>query len=494
MKIIHEQNQDHREWEVLDAEKCTHLIFENGLYNLPTDCTITFSRDNQYDIKATISGVAHSKKELEPNEPEIGGTFVSRENIIAYSPDCIFKYKIFGVAISSIKSSPFRFEGKMLISFEANLLLDRIEKKHDNYEYNLGGLTEWFISSRIQLFYPRGTSREIKKRYVRSRNSIDEEVFNSAGGSKGTSNDFFLVKTPEYDFIVGQVEESYGPSWAHKMCIEYRTSFKKVPNEREREAIREFISFILGAHLLKIGESVYDTSNNLVSQMYMHPWGSNVVSKCSGSALSPVAISRHTDWGQIEIIANSLIPQYLNLRSKLGLKGTIWKFWLAKDSPVGTNLPILSSALENLADKILKDHPEKKHYYISYKDFNDLIKDELDSIKSKIASNSNHERILNRIRKAAERGGNEKLDMMFEILELPIGDLECKAIKARNSMAHSSIDDITDEEAINAVRITRAYETLFNRVLLKLLGHKGTYIDYYTEKHPTRPIDEYIPS
>ena len=88
---------------------------------------------------------------------------------------------------------------------------------------------------------------------------------------------------------------------------------------------------------------------------------------------------------------------------------------------------------------------------------------------------------------------NEKLKMMFEIIKLRVDKIEEKAIKARNKMAHSSIGNISDEEIKMIVRMTRAYETLFNRILLKILSYNGNYIDYYTIGHPTRSIDEPIP-
>jgi hypothetical protein len=60
-------------------------------------------------------------------------------------------------------------------------------------------------------------------------------------------------------------------------------------------------------------------------------------------------------------------------------------------------------------------------------------------------------------------------------------------------MAHSSLGDISDEEIKETLRMTRAYETLFNRIFLKLLFYNRHYIDYYTLGHPNRIIDEPIP-
>ncbi len=58
MKRKYDHFQDHLEWEILEPEQViTHLTFETRLYNLNKDCIIKFSRDNQQDLVATISGI-----------------------------------------------------------------------------------------------------------------------------------------------------------------------------------------------------------------------------------------------------------------------------------------------------------------------------------------------------------------------------------------------------------------------------------------------------
>ncbi len=50
-----------------------------------------------------------------------------------------------------------------------------------------------------------------------------------------------------------------------------------------------------------------------------------------------------------------------------------------------------------------------------------------------------------------------------------------------------SFDKSTNE---GMIRATRVYQTLFHRIVLKLLGYDGTYIDYGTLGHPSRDISE----
>jgi len=50
-----------------------------------------------------------------------------------------------------------------------------------------------------------------------------------------------------------------------------------------------------------------------------------------------------------EALYKKLIPDWdeatflsLNLREKLNLKHALWRYWISKTMPVGTNLPVLS--------------------------------------------------------------------------------------------------------------------------------------------------------
>ena len=80
----------------------------------------------------------------------------------------------------------------------------------------------------------------------------------------------------------------------------------------------------------------------------------------------------------------------------------------------------------------------------------------------------------------------------FEELGLNIDAAEKKAIKARNKMIHSRVTASGQEQIKDLVRLSFAYRTLFHRVMLKLLGYSGKYIDYATEGLPERTVEEAV--
>ena len=86
-------------------------------------------------------------------------------------------------------------------------------------------------------------------------------------------------------------------------------------------------------------------------------------------------------------------------------------------------------------------------------------------------------------------GVNERFEVFFDELGLPIGAGEDAVIHSRNVGAHGGG---SQEDGADLVTLGNGYRTLLNRALLKVLGFAGHYIDYSTVGHPLRPLDEPI--
>src|ERR1700752_1069548 len=200
MKTKYDHYQEHREWEIFEEEEITHLTFENGLYNLAQDCIITIKRDDQFDLVATIRGTAENRKELESNESQTAGTFAAKENIIAFSKDGIYKYKLEGIVIGKISCTHISME-KPTIKFEAELLIDGIEKSQYIYSPKIEVIQEWFLSAKSQIAFPGTTKRSVNKIYKKIREQVDDENSSRPGESSGMSRDFIHVKTSDFNFI-----------------------------------------------------------------------------------------------------------------------------------------------------------------------------------------------------------------------------------------------------------------------------------------------------
>lgn len=480
--------KDKLEWEFFEQQgPITNVTCVKGLYDLKPDSRISIQRNDQYDLIVTISGVASDGSDLEPNIEKIDGAFIKKDIIEAQDNES--RYVFDNIALDDVNSRLSLTTKK--IGYDAILVTSSVTKIKSEEQATI--LNEWYLGAGVNAIFPRTTSRKITldDSYIKVREEIDDrnsEMFRESS----TSRDFFHVTAKDFSCIVAKAAEGYGPEWSFNYCIEYRSSLGKIPNSDEREAVSEIVSFILGNQLLKIGETAYDAENNIVYQQYQSPWGDNVMSRCQSNSFPPVYIrGGGRDWFALERVLNTLIDPYIEKRASFELKDALWKYWIAGQLPIGVNLPILAGGLEVLTSKILKAHPEIKHYYISFEKFCELISDEIMQISTKIGEHPNSKQILNKIKGASQRSINEKIPLALEQIGLPIKTVEKKAIQARNKMTHSPLGqgDSDDTELIEIVRHTRAYQTLFNRTLLKILGYQENYIDYYTYGHPERDID-----
>ena len=96
--------------------------------------------------------------------------------------------------------------------------------------------------------------------------------------------------------------------------------------------------------------------------------------------------------------------------------------------------------------------------------------------------------IINKISGAYQKGPNEKMRIIFDKLGLETGKVEDQAIRLRNSMVHGSRDYSDIENAYDDLVLSRAYEILFHRIMLTLIGYTDYYIDYSMQGCPSKPV------
>lgn len=485
MKAIY---QEHKEWESLKFPlSFSNLSFENSIYNFSSNCTITVWRDEEYNLKAIIEGISDDPGVFKGHIEE-AGNFAVYETVYGSDPNHHFNFQLDECVVSG-HTATMEDPQAFTFRFKAHLHFNSITRTEalKSIEGREIVRYEWFLASKINVLFPRSTQRQVESHFTKLRLDFDSEDNKTKQSSYSTGWDYLSLETEQFKCFVADVPKEFGPDWAKRICIEYRSSLN-IPEAETRTAIHELMSFVLGTHLLRIGSTTM-ADEVVVKQIANSPWGDNVRSKCSKSPFPPVLLNSHYDWGRVELLANKLLPYYLEKRNTLELSSTLWKFWIAKELPVGVNLPILSSAIEVLVNKFLAAIPGISYTYLPQMEYLKLINEEIDAISLKLSNVPNGDRIVNKIKSAFNRGANEKMDLFFEKLGLPIGKIEREAIRARNTMAHGGLNRLTDEEVKDAIRKTRAYETLFNRILLKLLGYEEFYIDYYKEGHPSKKIE-----
>lgn len=467
-----------------------NLELERESYSFENETSIEIWRDIDFKLIGKIMGfVSHPDNLKHKNEESLKkGTFVKGISISGKTKQS--NYLLRGCLIDKPSYRPQKIGNP--IPFEAELIFDSIVRTSE-IELEVKTIIDWHICSSRLFLFPRTTNRYSNIKPHKFRYGIDnspEIDKDNLIGYRGVSRDFFILQVDKLVIIIQKIGSEYLPDWAGGIAIEYRGDISKIPTPTIREKVADFISFIFGFQILNIGSTHYDKNQEIVGSFAKSPWG-NPLTICEMSPMPPF----HFNTNKIEINLSKLLSKYFEVSDKYELNGVLWKLWIGRVQPIGTNLPIYSSGIETLGDKYLKENKIiKKDSKTEKKKYRELIQDEYDSLSIKLKDFQFGDFILNRLMNPKNYGVGEKMKLFFDNLGFNFTEdsIETKAMQARNSMAHTSIDDITDDKSIEFVRYTNAYITLYNRVVLRFLDYTGTYIDYYNFGHPSTKILENI--
>lgn len=525
-------NKSDLEWEVLQEP----LIIEEII---PNECIprnsirIVVDRTDSYQMQAILTAIEERGPLMAKTNIKCYTRFYETspgENIEPFDIEgrdqCGSKIELKECYITNINSQENNSENsKKVVTFDIIVCEINIDK---NSSYDASCLSEWYLNGpNKEVFFPRETLRLQKDSYKIERERVSVDITDDKAielsiqniESSKMGHDFALITLEDIKFIIARVPTHFDPKWSRNICIEYRKEFGLIPDREKREAISEIVSFVLGTQLLNVGFTEYDNEGQKLAYFAKPSWGGSYSrSACENVPLSPfnLGINRIIiNKGKIEELLCDLVPKYLSKRDKLGLKEALWRYWISRDTPLGTNLPVLSSALELVMNKWFKSENSKSNgFWIPNEDFEDMIKESLtvaekkidEYIENKIKSlgpeNSDSLKvqeikelkkpIMNSICHSNGMSISKQYLIFFKEIGLESGLIEDKTIKARHAMAHGNRMDIKELDKMR--RCTLAYQTLFHRVFLKVLDYNGNHIDRsvigFPEKNINLPLEK----
>jgi hypothetical protein len=460
------------EWEVL-REPVTITEVEDETELPKGQKRIVIDRDDNYNLRATLSFNSHLGDDL-PKPSAVVGSFPEEFDIQGSYHDLVH----YTLESCLIKNTTIRLapEDKGL-SNTADLLFNGLRMKTKNR--NEGSrLTEWCLNGPRQDVFRRVTNRKLSTVFSRMRLAAKDDKIDSIEVSREGSDDgvdFVSIKAGDLQFLVAKAPKEVGPSWSSNIGIEYHKEWGRIPDVDEREKIEELCSFVFGRQFLSVGYTIYDRDNNVVEGYANNPWGQDARWYCSKQDKSPVRID-HFGGANVEDIIARLLPKYHELREPLRLKEALWLYWASRHVPIGTNLPILAAALESMMNGWYDNRSKSQALYMKKEEFESLLKEDIEAMKRKLESKPNGDKILTNILRAYSLGITERYRTFFPEIVLSIDANEWKAIEARHKTVHGHmIFDKTDWKQM--IQHVNTFETLLNKVLLRLLGYSGTYID-----------------
>lgn len=301
---------------------------------------------------------------------------------------------------------------------------------------------------------------------------------------------FIHIKYKDTAFDIHFVGDKYGPRWSTNLSISFFEKYGRIPSSEERKQIRDYLSFFIGKRLIYIGESSFDENGNQIGFVMEYPrtYGFDIKKVCANGAKAPIRNGAEYRQDYFNCVQDYIEP-FSEMYNKLDFEQLFSAYWYAKEIAKPMDLPILAGALENLKRKWYEEielNPET--VLMDKKDFSKRIK----PIKKLISSQFEGTEYINRMKSSLE-GMNkmtvsEQLTHFFEGINMPVGDMEKKALRARNSSAHGSYGGgNTDYQELYMT--SQVYECIIVRVVLKLLKYNGTYVDYGTIGYPEKNIN-----
>ncbi|MDD4497058.1 MAG: hypothetical protein PHV51_02725 [Methanosarcinaceae archaeon] len=478
---MYEVNYGDIEWEVLQEPIIIDDINPNK--NIPKKpISIEIQRDDSYQIRAKLRAIYQNNYNDHLKE-EIPGSVLEFFTI----EGCDHKGSKIELKNCLINKSTITHS-----YLELEIITNELKINRDT-DSETSWLAEWYLNGPNRITFPQNTIREMDK-VSRQRITVDisvEDAVDLCENLPKMNKDFMFINTELTKFIIAKVPDTFGPDWSENICIEYNKQFGEIPDFEQREAISEIVSFVLGRQLLFVGLTKYDHNGQKLESLAKSSWGKTysrfVYQSRQDSPFNFDYRSFVDNERKIEDILCDLVPKYLVSRNDLNLRDALWSYWISRTMPIGTNLPVLSSALEIIMKAWFKSqNSENKAVYMPNKEFKYLLKEEFQNIERKLDGFDFKNIILNKLYYSNQMSGNKKYELFFEEIGLKTGSIEKRAMKARNSMAHG---DKGNDKLIEMIKSTYAYETLFHRVFLKVLGYEGNYVDRSTIGYPEKHID-----
>jgi hypothetical protein len=475
------------EWEdaaspiVLD-----HMVFPSPFIAGTKKVTIT--RDEHFRLHMVAEGVLADRTELKKRYDAMNaaaaGTFMNCNDVLLQRDGWDGRLRAFFHELPQVaftaedwRRGAFRHEGAVE-SFARTCFTKFVVADYDSPGLVPIGppawRSDWFINGPHSRLYMRSTRRRTKLVFVRERNfgSIQTPEL----PSDYDSLDHFVV---DDRFAVCRVPDQWAPGWCRAVSIEYRAP---LPDAETRKAVEEIVSFVLGRRFIRIGSTTYDDTGWPIEQEMVSVEGEELRALCAKPDHPPVPLTLPST--EVEDVLSKLVPSYVNVRDTMRLRNALVGYWTAFEAPPPIDLALFRTAVEALKNGWQASLETKgQGSYMKKKDFDKITGDLFKTLEERLPKE-----VMDGLRGAYRMSGNEQVRKFFATIGLVDGKAEKEARKAANFPAHGAVT--TGGNDRESIRHARAYQVLFVRVFLRLLGYDGPYVDYATPDFPSRPLSE----
>jgi len=433
------------------------FIKENDYFS-----TVNISRDGNYNIHFCIK-CKDLKKETIQEFQDVSSFYMSK--------------------LEPLTAIPFPFLGKEYIlrdficesfnytpngEFSINGIVLRVES---HYIYDSIGKPEfeniWLLNSSNQANYDQNIEKNTSGNEHYQWGDFATEDFSSGESHSGAWAGIRL-KYKNYDFLLIK-SDSF--TKLKSTCLRFEK--EQFPTDEDLNEIVNILNFIFGLTFIYIGNTKYNCKSSPISDCYISTFRKDIEQVLNEAQL-PVIPLRLNDFHVLNINTTELINSILFKVSENTTYYLIKNFAFinyARTQPAEVKIQPLAATFDNICNQYFSKRENtiiSKEIFEEFKTDIDKKIDELD------VSEEQRDILKSKTSQINNQSINQRNKLIFEELGLKLSNLEQKALKARNSSVHGSLDSKKINELI---LLSKCYFTLINRLLLRILDIP-LYVDY----------------
>lgn len=470
------------EWDMLDERLDVKDIVHPSPFTESVE-KISVTRNDDYGLNAEATGKHDNKVFYKVESPSrLKGEQIPLTTVHGKSPADL------PVVLSIFYEGRTTFRGKVTEQFYVKTVEIGSTSESEPEWFSI-----WCLNGPgTPMVPPRGTRRVLKTNISRTRGPLgkhsieSDQTLEASGGGEANSRDYWSIENSYFKLRLCKVPDAFGPKWSQNVAVELieypNYSFSLV----DAQAILGTVGFIFGSRLVPVGCSWFSDKGSLIRSQSFVPWGTNLREECSQPAMPPIRLQSDN----VEQVVGHISEVFFRLSDELDLAAGMTGYWLSRIFPAEAAFASIASGLESVMNAWFRSKKSRSQaLYLPQAKFDAATAKPLCQIEHALAGEPYAERIMRRLRQTNAMGANERFERFFEEIELPIGEVEQYAISVRNRFVHGA-RSVPTEKVHNLVYALRAYQTLFHRILLKLSGYQGPYIDYSCLGFPERRLLE----
>lgn len=338
----------------------------------------------------------------------------------------------------------------------------------------------WFLNAATELSYPETITIHETSQVDYQWGSFASDHYTSKGLKK-TQRSAIQLSFGDCTFLFGRIA-----SGADDAPTGSFMRFKNSHDVKYATEIATALSYALGAILLPLGSTTFNTASSPVSAEYYSTFvfGTDRIIALPQLPILPIRINDHYVKGfDPQSTINQFLEGYLRNRDQYELRKVLWYLNYARQlDPLLQSQPT-ATAFDLLCNAHFRG---QKRTVIDSQLFKVVAKQLRKIIKNKVQDDAAQQELSNQIANLNNPSTNKRNRTIFSQMGLRTSSAEEQALQNRNIAVHGKAGPIDYTEVI------RTSNTFFLLVARLLLAINGTsyYVDWSARENAINPISE----